>query len=543
MLRCTNDNVLLSAEYADPYLNQTIDGKYKILEFVGEGSWSTVYQAAQENLNRVVAIKLLKFDFIYDAESVRRFKREAVTAGKFSHPGIARVFDHGFLPNGQPYMIMEYLEGENLSDRLKKTGPLDIFVIVDMLIQICDALDAAHKQGVLHRDIKPANILIIGAEDNEKIKLLDFGLAKILAVDTAKSRALTKTGDVLGTPYYMSPEQAQGKTTIDWRSDIYSLGCVFYEMWTGNVPFGGKNEYEVTFKHVNTEPPKLSDQRPAPPWMEVALAKCLAKDPGKRYQSVTELSKALLKGISTAEREHILKSRLSHKKKSNSQAKTKTALISAVAACLLIISGAVVAVKFHWLAGLKIPFQADNQPIQSSALGNVSAPVVNTNMVPARTVEELEKRMKTSRTLQEQIDLAEASQANLPAETEYWLFQLFKSVDERKSMEYANRILARSFCQKDVIYSLTGGPALSKDNPRLCISLLEMRTQDYPDLLSLKAGCLYCIGQLYRRLFDVRAADFLTKVAQMKDDEVSLYREAAQRQLTEMSDSNANPQR
>jgi serine/threonine protein kinase len=442
-------------------------------------------------------------------------------------------------------MIMEYLEGDNLRDRLKETGPLDIFVIVDVLIQICDALDVAHKQGVLHRDIKPANILIVGAQNDEKIKLLDFGLAKILAADAEKSRALTKTGDVLGTPYYMSPEQAQGQSSIDWRSDIYSLGCVFYEMWTGHVPFGGKNEYEVTFKHVNAEPPKLSDQRPAPPWMEAALAKCLAKEPGRRFQSAAELSKALLSGISTAEREHIVKSRLSHQKKSIPLPKTKTAWISVLVACFLLIAGMVAAVQFHWLAAFKIPFRAQDSPTENNTtapVNTISAPIVSSKVVPAKTVEELQRRMITALTLQDQIDLGEASLANLPADAEYWLFQLNKSVDERKSMQYANKMLARDFCQKDVIYSFTGGRAISKDNPRLCISLLQLRTQGYPDLLSVKAGCLYCVGQLYRRLNDNRATEFLTKVSQMKDDEVSLYREAANRQLIEMSNANAKPE-
>jgi serine/threonine protein kinase len=543
MLRCPTDNALLSPEYSDPYVDQLIAGKYRVREHLGEGSWSSVYRAYQENLNRVVAIKFLKFDFIYDDESVRRFKREAVTAGKFAHKGIARCYDHGFLPNGQPYMIMEYLEGESLRDRLKRTGPLDIFVIVDMLIQMCDALDVAHKQGVLHRDIKPANILIVGDENNEKIKLLDFGLAKILAADGDKSRALTKSGDVLGTPYYMSPEQAQGQISIDWRSDIYSLGCVFYEMWTGDVPFSGQTEYEVTFKHVNAEPPKLSDQRPAPPWMEAALARCLAKDPSRRFQSTADLAKTLLSGISAVDREHILKSR-SHKRRLTAP-QSKALLISLAVVAVLCSTGMLVVVlRSHRLPGLeKIPFLAHAFPGQkpTETLNAFAPPVVNPNVTPAKTVEELEKRLKKALTLQDQIDLAEASLTNLPADADSWLFTLNKSVDERKSMEYANKILARVFCEKSVIYSLTGGPAISKDNPRLCISLLEQKTQQHPDLVCLKAACKYCIGQLYRRLFDNRASDFLTEVAQMTDDDVSLYREAARRQLQDMSANAKSP--
>ena len=542
-LRCPTDNVLLSPEYADPYIGEVIAGKYSVQEFLGEGSWSHVYKASQEGLNRIVAIKFLKFDFIYDDESVRRFRREAVTAGKFSHAGIARVFDHGFLPNGQPYMIMEYLEGENLRDRLARGGALDIFEIVDMIAQMCEALEQAHRGGVLHRDIKPANILIIAGPKGEQVKLLDFGLAKILAADSDKSRALTKTGDVLGTPYYMSPEQAQGQMTIDWRSDIYSLGCVMYEMWTGVVPFDGKNEYEVTYKHVHGDPPKLSEKRPAPPWMEAALSRCLAKDPAVRYQSTIELRKALLSGISTAERAHINKSRLSRQTTPSQTKLSPKAKWIAVAVLVGLLGGGITFFLFNKHTDTD---QADSSSITSTTTAATSTAASTTattispdNLPGSKTVEELDKRINACKTLKEQIQLAEASRSNLPAESEVWLFQLYKSMDERKSMEYADKILARNFCDKDVVYSLTGGPAISKENPRLCISFLQLRADNYPDLVSLRAASYYCIGELYRRLLEQsKAVEYLSKVADMKDEKAALYKEAALRQLQEIKNGN-----
>jgi serine/threonine protein kinase len=247
-------------------------GPYEIVEPIGAGGMGEVYRARDTRLNRIVALKVSKEAFS------ERFEREARVVASLNHPHIATLYDVG-----PDYLVMEYVEGEPLS------GPLPIDKVMQYAAQICEALDAAHKKGITHRDLKPANILV----NKQGIKLLDFGLAKIreepeLSEETI-SKALTAHGAVLGTPQYMAPEQVEGREA-DARSDIFSLGCVLYEMLTGRKAFAGKNASSIAAAILAKDPEPISN---LPPALERVVLTCLAKDPEDRWQSAREVRHAL----------------------------------------------------------------------------------------------------------------------------------------------------------------------------------------------------------------------------------------------------------
>ena len=273
-------------------MGSSLKAKYVFLEEIGTGGMGVVYKAKQSLLNRVVAIKTIHLERL-SKERILRFQREAEAASRLSHPNLVSVFDFGLTEQGQPYMVMDFLEGVLLSDMLKSQGSISLAEAQPILSQVCAGLAYAHSQGVIHRDLKPSNIMVCHSDSNSPtIRIFDFGIAKILSENKDNSN-LTQTGDIMGSPNYMSPEQVMGRT-MDHRSDIYSLGCVIFEVLTGVPPFLGKNSMDTALKHVNDSPPTLHDGslgKIFPPEMERAVAKALQKDPEKRYQSVGELGK------------------------------------------------------------------------------------------------------------------------------------------------------------------------------------------------------------------------------------------------------------
>jgi serine/threonine-protein kinase len=263
-------------------------GPYLLQEPLGEGSTAVVYRAVHAFLEREVALKLMPPE--EDPAVIDRFLDEARLLSRLSHPGLARIFDCGILPQGGAFLAMELLHGELLHHRLRRLGRLPLSELVDIIRQLADALEVVHDAGLVHRDIKPSNILLVG----DRVKLLDFGVAKRL-----DARPRTAPGMLLGTPYYMSPEQCRGARHIDRRSDVYALGAVLFQMATGRPPFNKTTLAEVLEAHLVQAPPRLA--RPdLPARVGQVVARALAKSPDDRYSSALAMANALEGGSRTA---------------------------------------------------------------------------------------------------------------------------------------------------------------------------------------------------------------------------------------------------
>ena len=269
---------------------EILGGRYSILDTIGEGGMAIVYRAKDMLLNRVVAIKVLRGQYASDSEFRERFRREAQSAAALSHPNIVNVYDVGE-DSGSNYIVMEWVDGQTLNDIIMRDGRLTVDVVADYSVQILDALDHAHRSGVIHRDIKPHNILITR---DGRVKVTDFGIAR-----AASASALTEAGQVIGTVNYTSPEQARGASATA-ESDIYSLGVVMYEMLTGRLPFVGDTPVAVALKHVQEDALPLSVYNKAVPVeFERVVMKALAKDPQDRWHTARAFKNAILRAHPT----------------------------------------------------------------------------------------------------------------------------------------------------------------------------------------------------------------------------------------------------
>jgi eukaryotic-like serine/threonine-protein kinase len=281
----------------DPYIGQRVAGQFEIVDRIGSGGMGAVYRALQPEMNRHVAIKILHPKYVSRKDLVARFRREARAMSQLSHPNTARVFLYGQLEDQACYFVMEHLEGRNLAQVVRAEGPMEPHRAIDLMVQVCGALEEAHRAGIIHRDLKPENIFLTtqgGIEDYPKV--LDFGLAKVTEKQMRPgSLILTGEGMVFGTPEFMSPEQAQGKP-LDPRSDIYSLGVVLYELLSGKLPFDAKQPLEFIHLHVSKPPIPLQERapdHPMPPGVEAAVMRALAKAPDDRYESAAAFGEAL----------------------------------------------------------------------------------------------------------------------------------------------------------------------------------------------------------------------------------------------------------
>lgn len=269
-------------------------GNYEFLQFIGAGGMGVIYKAKHPVLNRLVAIKMLHGHLVSDA-IIKRFQQEAEAVSTLDHRNIIHVHDFGVSEHNQPYMVMDFVEGKPLSDVLQQGTTLSMEAVINIVIQLTEGLQHAHDRGVLHRDLKPSNIMVTDYDDCAfpEVKIVDFGIAKVL--ESEKTR-MTQTGELIGTPQYMSPEQCRGGT-LDARSDIYALGCVLFEAITGKALFAGHSMVSVIVDQMNTAPRTLQETRPDmsfPGQLEDLVAKALAKDPADRYQSMTEFSQDLI---------------------------------------------------------------------------------------------------------------------------------------------------------------------------------------------------------------------------------------------------------
>lgn len=260
---------------------QLINDRYEIIKLIGEGGMANVYLAEDTILDRKVAVKVLRGDLSGDDKFVRRFQREALAASSLSHPNIVEIHDVGE-DSGNFYIVMEYIEGKTLKQLIKKRGVLSLPEVIDIMLQLLDALAHAHDSYIIHRDIKPQNIMIT---ESGLVKITDFGIAMAL-----NSTELTQTNSVMGSVHYLPPEQASGKgSTI--KSDIYSCGILMFEMLTGRVPFKGDSAVEIALKHMKEPLPSIKELNPVVPIsVENIILKASAKNPKNRYKDVREMS-------------------------------------------------------------------------------------------------------------------------------------------------------------------------------------------------------------------------------------------------------------
>lgn len=284
---------------ADPLLGTTLAGRYEILSVIGSGAMGTVYQARHEAIERTVAVKVLHAHLTSEKSIKERFKKEAKAAGTLKHKHLIAVHDFGITPSGQPFLVMDFLEGESLDARIQREGSMPIERFITVFWQITKGLQHAHSKGFIHRDLKPSNVMLMKSDDEDEPEIaiiVDFGIAKALNETGDSIEKLTKSGHCVGSPPYMSPEQCFGKA-LDARTDIYSLGCMMYECLSGKPPFDADSFIATLMKHIHEEPQPLrlgaGAGSPLSDAIEQIVLKCLRKDPDDRFQNASEIIRLL----------------------------------------------------------------------------------------------------------------------------------------------------------------------------------------------------------------------------------------------------------
>ncbi len=278
-------------------LNSTIAGSYRVLDFIGEGGMGLVYKVEHIVMNKILALKVLKTEHL--SENVwKRFQLEAQAISRLDHTNIIKIYDMNQTADGRPFYTMELLSGQSLADYLQNNQRLPVAKALPLFRQVCSALAYAHERGIIHRDIKPGNIMLldeISPGSGNKVKIVDFGIVKLVGGDAQTSQGLTRQGEVFGSPFYMSPEQCAG-SKLDGRADMYSVGVSLFQALTGRPPLVGRTASETTIMHHTVEPPTLAEVAKIefPPALEELVAKMLAKSPEDRYSSLSEVAQALL---------------------------------------------------------------------------------------------------------------------------------------------------------------------------------------------------------------------------------------------------------
>ena len=342
---CPHDGAALVPLARDPMIGTCLMGKYDIIDVIGHGGMGVVYKGRQVLMERTVAIKMLQSQHIADSQSVQRFLREGKASCRMNHPHVITVYDFGITPqSGQPFIVMDYLQGISLADLIKQDGQVSVERSMKILTQATDALDHAHRAGVIHRDLKPSNIMLIEYEDEKDfVKIVDFGVAQLIGAGGEQQR-LTQMGEVCGSPVYMSPEQCQG-LELDVRSDIYSMGIVIYETLTGRLPLIGKTMVETMSKHITDMPPRFTEIRPdlyIPERLEAVIWKAMAKDPANRHQSMAELCRDLDTAIPKPGKSQVLRTdfpTMPGEGEEKKERKISPLIIGAVAAVVLLVAG------------------------------------------------------------------------------------------------------------------------------------------------------------------------------------------------------------
>jgi serine/threonine protein kinase len=296
MITCPHDGTRLTPLSHDDLVGTVLDGRYEITELLGGGGMGLVYKAKHRLINRTVAIKVLHKHMVSSGDALKRFRLEAEAASSLNVPNILTIHDFGISELGQPYMVMDYLAGISLQDVLEAEGRLEVLRALGIFSQVCTALKHAHDKQILHRDLKPSNIMLIEFEGQpDFVKIVDFGIAKLLGRTDGELGQLTRTGEIFGSPLFMSPEQCRG-FPLDRRTDIYSLGSVMYLALAGKPLFEGDNVLDIFFKQATIQPTPFKEICPElaiPIQVEEIVLKALEKEPSDRVSSMAELKASL----------------------------------------------------------------------------------------------------------------------------------------------------------------------------------------------------------------------------------------------------------
>jgi hypothetical protein len=327
---------------------QIIDGRYQVVTELGEGGMGVVFQARHTEMDRTVAIKCLKPALLPDKEKIDRFMHEARTISRLKHHNIVNVYSVGMMSNGMPYIAMEYLQGERLSDLIAVRGYMTPEEALPIFIQVCDALAHAHQHKVVHRDIKPSNIMIVQENGEKTVKVVDFGIAKTIA-DGMPS--VTQTGLLIGSAFYMSPGQCAGRAS-DLRSDVYSLGCTLFEALTGKPPFQGATFFETLGMQLSEMPPAINDTNALVKIsgeLQAVVDCMLQKDPANRYQSMEQL-KADFERVLAGQKAAAIPVPIKSKEKyllGGEKTKRRAYVVVAIVLASLVVAGLIVYGLFH----------------------------------------------------------------------------------------------------------------------------------------------------------------------------------------------------
>jgi serine/threonine-protein kinase len=412
---CPNDGTTLRAAEGPDLIGAVIADRYHIQEKLGEGGMGAVYLGEHVKMGRKSAIKVMAQSMANDPEAIARFNREAANAARINHPNVCAIYDFGETPEGIIYLAMEYIEGESLSDVLHQVGTFAPDRAATIVQQTAEALQAAHDLGIVHRDLKPDNIMITrGRGGGDLVKVVDFGIAK--AMTGEEGQKVTKTGLVVGTPEYMSPEQLSGDV-LDGRSDVYSLALVFYRMLTGTLPFQAYSAQEMMIKRLTDRPLRLNEAQPAGRYtdrLQLVMDRALERMPGDRYASAVtfatevresvrgmiapaSMSEAATQMIGSDTTEQVPQTRVSHPPEpptmptpaplpsptSSGKKRPIAAIVGAVA--VIAVGGGTAAAMLNMLGrddGASPPAGADDTTSTPVALGIDSAGDTNTAVVP-----------------------------------------------------------------------------------------------------------------------------------------------------------------
>lgn len=532
------DGALLAVVMPDNLMGTTVADRYQILELVGAGGWSKVFKAKQLGLNRLVAVKVMHAHLVNSQENMARFQREAEAASKLAHPAIAGVFDFGVLKDGRPYMVMEYLEGRTIENVMDAEGAIPWQRAVPMLVQSCEGLAYAHSCGVLHRDLKPSNVLIVQKPSGEEqVKILDFGLAKLFVEDGASPKSLTTTGTTLGTPVYMSPEQCRG-LTVDKRSDIYSLGCLMYEVLTNNRAIDGDSMYEIMHAHLEKAPAQFADFKDVqvPQSIECVVHKALSKDPGGRYADMSELKDGLLDAVKNADSKFEPAKQIACPLGRRVAATVPPTLqtFTLIGVKALIVITVCTAGYLGWMSlqhrenkspaphTVAPPTQATIQPAPvNSAYKNLPAELaaLMNDSDPVRTrIAHCENWLNTHH------------EFNYMVENE--LRHMYGAVDDNKMMYWTNSLLKHR-PMDDYQVQILSAWQIGKDNNQALRSLL-FNAEKFKDYKFVRNACLLKVGDLYASEGNnQKARKYYRQVVTTTDPDLADYRSLAkiQRQL------------
>jgi serine/threonine-protein kinase len=343
------------SESLDTLVGTVLEGKYEITRKIGQGGMGAVYEATHKLIGKRVAVKVLLDKYAQKDQIVARLQQEARLASSIGHSNIIDITDIGQTKDGRMFVVMEFLEGESLGALIARSGRLDQQRALRIARQVASALGAAHKKGIVHRDIKPENVFLLTRNDQDYIKVVDFGISKSLRPeDGSDSPRLTQTGMVLGTPLYMSPEQARGDEQLDHRIDVYALGVILYEMVTGEVPYRGTNYLNILSQVLADDPiPPSQVNKEVGPDLEAVIEKALEKDRDHRYQTMEELAADLELLMSESMASTGARITANRRKRKSAVARTPLRYVMWVAVVSVIVAAVVVTVKMMMGGGDK----------------------------------------------------------------------------------------------------------------------------------------------------------------------------------------------